>query len=687
MLRKPFNKLFKSLLFSAAIIIGVNLLFLPACSKDGKSDNNDSNSVIGQNTEDYFSTFSNPQGEVNSLIIAANVYTNQLKPFKFLEKRLKDTQFAHPHEVENVDKLARIEYLKALPNPVLKVSLEYSDDRIAGQATQKIADDVPVLAEGVFYQWDTTHVPAGIYSVHLLYQDGGETKRLISSGSVSVLHEALIPAVYYGGVDQIFQTQCVECHQPQGGGSPSFYDYETIKANSGLIKYYIRNSGRSLHVGYMPPFFAADTGQKFKSYRELSEREIRSIEAWVAADTPAGNSANAYPAQVYSTSSPSGKLVEFQLAQPFEPYKLQDDGKDLYQCFVFNPQFTETTYVTGSQVAPQNTNIVHHVLSYAVPPELLLEMNNALNAEPDEGYRCFSGPLPASGAGSNIQVQQIGGWAPGNASKISDPNRGIKVAAGSWIVTQFHYHTPTDPKGKDHSKIRFWTTNTKPNLEIMVIPIANLGIKIPAFDSYHEEFITFGARNEFPVTIHALTPHAHQLGKELSFSIRRKNGSVENLVHLPIWRFDWQTTYELKTPVTFAKGDQLNVRCVYDNSAKNPNQFNNPPEPISWGDATTDEMCIVYLTLSAQPNKITSALARAKEENAPAISSQANFISNSPQVEPSAKSLLDVIVGEELASSMWQTSQWMAYLPQQSHVPGMALKNGKQANLCGLRPE
>jgi hypothetical protein len=39
----------------------------------------------------------------------------------------------------------------------------------------------------------------------------------------------------------------------------------------------------------------------------------------------------------------------------------------------------------------------------------------------------------------------------------------------------------------------------------------------------------------------------------------------------------------------------LSLEAIYDNSEGNWRNPNNPPKPVSWGEQTTDEMCIAFL--------------------------------------------------------------------------------------------
>lgn len=42
-------------------------------------------------------------------------------------------------------------------------------------------------------------------------------------------------------------------------------------------------------------------------------------------------------------------------------------------------------------------------------------------------------------------------------------------------------------------------------------------------------------------------------------------------------------------------GTRVDFVATYLNSAENPNNPNDPPQLVSWGQKTTDEMCIAFL--------------------------------------------------------------------------------------------
>jgi hypothetical protein len=74
------------------------------------------------------------------------------------------------------------------------------------------------------------------------------------------------------------------------------------------------------------------------------------------------------------------------------------------------------------------------------------------------------------------------------------------------------------------------------------------------------------------------------------------DGTTKLLIHVPDWDFNWQDTYHFKEPVPLPAGTRINVTAYYDNSSENPDNPHNPPKEVRWGEQTTDEMCILFLS-------------------------------------------------------------------------------------------
>jgi hypothetical protein len=74
--------------------------------------------------------------------------------------------------------------------------------------------------------------------------------------------------------------------------------------------------------------------------------------------------------------------------------------------------------------------------------------------------------------------------------------------------------------------------------------------------------------------------------------VRPDTGEVVPLIWIKDWDFNWQGQYQFQRAVKLPKGSRIQVQAVYDNSASNSKNPNNPPKNVHWGEQTNDEMCL-----------------------------------------------------------------------------------------------
>jgi hypothetical protein len=108
--------------------------------------------------------------------------------------------------------------------------------------------------------------------------------------------------------------------------------------------------------------------------------------------------------------------------------------------------------------------------------------------------------------------------------------------------------------------------------------------------SFHNEFQV----PNVDVTLLAVGPHMHLLGKSIkSFAITPTNETVP-LFDIPEWDFHYQGFYQFRQPIKIPANSTLYGEASYDNTASNPNQPSDPPQWVFLGEATTDEMFLIY---------------------------------------------------------------------------------------------
>ena len=91
----------------------------------------------------------------------------------------------------------------------------------------------------------------------------------------------------------------------------------------------------------------------------------------------------------------------------------------------------------------------------------------------------------------------------------------------------------------------------------------------------------------------SLFPHMHLRGSAFRYELRYPNGKLVTLLDVPKFDFNWQSYFELKTPLDIPAGSELFATAWYDNSRNNP--WNpDPTATVKCGQQTYEEMLIGY---------------------------------------------------------------------------------------------
>ncbi|WP_395141197.1 redoxin family protein [Armatimonas sp.] len=329
----------------------------------------------------------------------------------------------------------------------------------------------------------------------------------------------------------------------------------------------------------MPPW-KLDSHGEFQGERRLTDREISTIKQWVAEGAAQGRQSDLPPAPTFPTTWALGKPD--LLLQPATDYHLASEGRDVYRCFVIPTHFDEDRYVSAIDINPGNRAVVHHVLVYLDTEGRARKMDSK---ESEPGYSTGGGIgfLPSG---------MLGGWAPGAMPTHLPKETGILLPKGADVVLEVHYHKDGKPE-IDRSQVALYFSKQPVERPLHLFPLANLGIRIPADKKDHEEKASLVV--PLGVTLYTLFPHMHNLGKQMSVTATLPGGTKKQLIHIPDWDFNWQGFYAYKQPVPLPAGTRVDLVAHYDNSADNPLNPNSPPKDLTWGEQTSDEMCLCFL--------------------------------------------------------------------------------------------
>jgi hypothetical protein len=385
---------------------------------------------------------------------------------------------------------------------------------------------------------------------------------------------------------------CTSCHRAGEVAPFSLQNYQDVKKRARQIALVTQSR-------YMPPWKADEGAEKFHDARRLSLQQIGLIQQWVQEGAPQGN-AKDLPSLPKFT--PGWKLgAPDAVFQPTSEYSLQAEGDDVYRCFVLPTNYDADRYLSAFEIRSGNARIVHHVIAYL---DTKGEARKLDERDAGPGYTSFGG------VGFN-PAGVLGGWAPGNMPRFLPAGVGTLLPKGADIVLQVHYHPSGKPES-DLTKIGVYFSKTAVDKQLHVYPVANPRIRIPAGDA---NYLARASMNTpVDVTVLQLTPHMHLLGRSMRLTATPPGKQAQTLVNVPNWDFNWQTTYALKEPVKLPRGSRIDLEARYDNSANNPLNPSTPPKTVTWGEQTTDEMCIGFVHFTVDAEHLTKKSADALPE-------------------------------------------------------------------------
>lgn len=381
------------------------------------------------------------------------------------------------------------------------------------------------------------------------------------------------PITYANGVAEILNRRCVTCHRP---GQVAPFGLGTVDQATR----WARDIKRATQARTMPPWKPSNH-HEFRDERWLSDEEIKTLGAWAAAGAPAGDPSK-FPVP---PKFPDGWLMgEPDAVLTTDEYEVSAQGSDEYRCFVLPTDFPEDRWVSGVEIRPGNYRVVHHIIAYV---DTAGRADALDRNDPKPGYR-------SSGTGPGfLPSGEMSGWAPGNMPYSTPDGVGRLLRKGARIVLETHYHK-NGRSEKDRTRIGLHFAKKPVRQPLEWATPLNFGFRIPPGEKRHE--VTAKWRTKRDIRALSIMPHMHLIGREILAEAELPDGTKRTLIHIPDWDFNWQDTYHFKEPVALPKGTRILVTAYYDNSEENLNNPNRPPRPVTWGEQTTDEMCIVFLS-------------------------------------------------------------------------------------------
>jgi Copper type II ascorbate-dependent monooxygenase, C-terminal domain/Copper type II ascorbate-dependent monooxygenase, N-terminal domain len=397
---------------------------------------------------------------------------------------------------------------------------------------------------------------------------------------------------YWRDVAPIFAKRCDGCHQSEGQGPFALDNYRDASMWAPLAASAVKSRT-------MPPWLMTDDGScgSFADSSWLSETEIDTIDTWAKNGAPEGPELTPAPVPVpahlaadvtYSTPeyrpiAQGGALAEF----------------DDYRCFLIRPDLTKDQFLTGYEVVPGNSHLVHHVLMMPVDPDAVVTEDGLTNGDliqtydaesPDrDGWPCFG----AAGEGIDIAGFPVT-WAPGMGPVSYPRDSGVHLPQNTWLVVQVHYnlHDQDHVGESDSTQVRVALSDSVTHAGEFQLPDLFLDTLFSGEPALLEPGIadavfTWELPIESDVDVYGVFPHMHQMGKAMEMELLRPGSQTTCLGDVRSWDFNWELFYFYEAPIRVDRGDTLRVTCHFDTTAR--------VEPVTPGWGTENEMCLAGL--------------------------------------------------------------------------------------------
>ncbi len=376
------------------------------------------------------------------------------------------------------------------------------------------------------------------------------------------------------------QQKCHTCHRPGEVAPFSLLTYQDASPH-------VRDIEHVIETGEMPPW--RPVVGDFENDRRLEPGQKETLLEWIATGASEGNPDDLPPPLQFNLDWTLGQ-PDLVLTHP--AYTPNPEDEDDYRCFSVPTNLLAEKKIRAVEIRPGNGRIAHHVILYGDPTGATLALDNA---DEGAGYSCFGD--------AGIDLAQIyGGWAPGNRPQVLPAGTSQTIPAASRISIQVHYH-PDGTLQSDETRVGIYFTEEESTRNLAYFPLVNQSFSIPPGETNFE--VTAGFTNPFPgVTLYAVLPHMHLLGRRIGVEITRPGEPMREIIRIDDtraagdWDFEWQDTYWMREPLDLLPGTRAALRAFYDNSASNPRNPNDPPVAVGWGNGSNDEMALAFLLVS-----------------------------------------------------------------------------------------
>ncbi len=374
--------------------------------------------------------------------------------------------------------------------------------------------------------------------------------------------------VDFSDVFPLFVDNCTPCHSENGNGPFVLNSYEAILKRSAVIK-------DVLMERVMPPWMADDTYSELMNAPRINDSLRWVIVKWIDQGAlPPKFSKDSRIQQFLPTKNLRGSRTYYT-----EEHTINSND-DSYQCFVVDLDLPIDTFVNSIRFHSSNPSTIHHIMVYMDTLGILNSLPGCWNCMKDEIVN---------------KLIPIEPWSRGMVPTQLTKGFAFRYPKGSKLLLQTHYGDEGNKGQRERTSLQVFFSK-RPEREIKWEILNNLEIFFPA-NTIKVETISF--YTDSTISLIGCVPHLHFLAKKIEIFAITKELKKINILKINDWDYLWQGSYLLRKLTVIPGGSTIYMNAVYDNTANNPVQPNNPVQDVKYDTYSNQEMMVLSLMFTA----------------------------------------------------------------------------------------
>jgi hypothetical protein len=266
--------------------------------------------------------------------------------------------------------------------------------------------------------------------------------------------------------------------------------------------------------------------------------------------------------------------------------------------------FGTDRFIEAIELRPTNRAVVHHasVFRGKLPRGATVGRGEIWPGGPTADGVPMLRERAAPLRSSMLSGQPLVFYVPSGGFLRFPPGVAKRIESDEFLMWTFHLVAGGQPtragarlalwfsRGRVRDEVITWTLADRVAVDGRDVGRDARGPRFPNIPPNDADYTVVGEmRVTRPLTLYALWPHMHSRGRDITFTLRDERGQERILLSVPRYRFAWQFTYELATPLKIAAGSTLRAVAHYDNSAANT-ENPDPNQEVTWGPLAENEM-------------------------------------------------------------------------------------------------